>query len=91
MAPRLRLSINVLRVVRALTDAGPEDRYGYALMRATALPSGGLYPVLARLEAAGWVTPRPEADPPDGRPPRTYYDLTATGVAEAEQALAPFR
>ena len=56
----------------------------------TGLRRGALRPVLARLEAAGWVTSRWEAgDAADGgRPPRRRYRLTADGVAPARRALA---
>jgi PadR family transcriptional regulator len=63
-------------------------RYGYDLMKAAGLPSGTLYPMLARLQDEGLVTSEWEpsaADP--GRPPRKYYQLTGEGVRIARREL----
>lgn len=66
------------------------DRYGYDLMKATKLPSGTLYPMLARLEADGlvtsaWEKPRQDAG---GRPPRKFYKLSGEGLRVARLELA---
>jgi PadR family transcriptional regulator, regulatory protein PadR len=65
-------------------------RHGYDLMQAAGLPSGTLYPMLARLRDQGLVTSRWEPRPADGpgRPPRTYYQLTAEGTRAARAGLA---
>jgi PadR family transcriptional regulator len=63
-------------------------RHGYDLMKAAGLPSGTLYPMLARLQDEGLVTSEWEpsgADP--GRPPRKYYQLTDEGVRIARREL----
>ena len=57
-------------------------------MKAARLPSGTLYPLLARLEqqklvASGWETPQQE-----GQRPRKYYRLTGEGVRVARLELA---
>jgi PadR family transcriptional regulator PadR len=55
----------------------------------TGLGLGALRPVLARLEAVGWVTSRWEATAADAvRPSRRRYRLAPDGVAPARQALA---
>lgn len=59
-------------------------------MKATRLPSGTLYPMLARLQQEGlvdsqWEDQRPAAA---GRPPRKYYRLTAEGTRVARLELA---
>jgi DNA-binding PadR family transcriptional regulator len=66
------------------------ERYGLQLMQATGLPSGTLYPILVRLERAGWVESRWEQTDPsaDGRPKRRYYRLTADGAVEARREVA---
>jgi PadR family transcriptional regulator, regulatory protein PadR len=58
--------------------------YGYDLMKAAKLPSGTLYPMLARLQQDGLVDAEWEAQREDagGRPPRKYYRLTADVRAE---------
>jgi PadR family transcriptional regulator PadR len=65
-------------------------RYGYDLMKAAKLPSGTLYPMLARLQQDGLVDSEWEAQREDagGRPPRRYYRLTAEGLRVARLELA---
>ena len=87
MAPRMTTS--VLKVAAALLADPAAERYGLQLMQATGLPSGTLYPILVRLERAGWVEARwEEADPAaEGRPARRYYRLTADGAVEARREV----
>jgi PadR family transcriptional regulator, regulatory protein PadR len=78
------------RVLRVLVADPAAPHYGYDLMKATRLPSGTLYPMLARLQREGlvdsqWEDQRPEAG---GRPPRKYYRLTAEGARVARFELA---
>jgi DNA-binding PadR family transcriptional regulator len=62
-------------------------------MKAAKLPSGTLYPMLARLQQEGLVDSEwePQRHDAGGRPPRKYYQLTAEGarVARLELARAP--
>jgi PadR family transcriptional regulator, regulatory protein PadR len=85
-----RMTTSVLKVVAALLAAADTERYGLQLMQDTGLPSGTLYPILVRLERAGWVASRwEEADPAaEGRPNRRYYTLTADGATEARREVA---
>ena len=79
------------RVLAAFLADPAEPRYGYDLMRAARLPSGSLYPLLARLQDEGLVASRWEpAGQAGGRPPRRYYQLTEDGirVARLERAAA---
>jgi PadR family transcriptional regulator PadR len=46
----------VLRVVAVLLTDITVDRYGMDLIQDTGLASGTLYPILVRLERAGWVS-----------------------------------
>jgi len=76
------------RVLTALLADPAAPRYGYDLMKAARLPSGTLYPLLARLEhqklvASAWETPQH-----DGQRPRKYYQLTAEGIRVARLELA---
>ncbi len=88
MAPRMTTS--VLKVAAALLADPAAERYGLQLMQATGLPSGTLYPILVRLERAGWVESRWEQTDPaaEGRPARRYYRLTPDGVVEARREVA---
>ncbi|MCA2216793.1 PadR family transcriptional regulator [Jidongwangia harbinensis] len=85
-----RMTMSVLKVVAALLADPTADRYGLQLMQDTGLPSGTLYPILVRLERAGWVESRWEDIDPaaEGRPSRRYYRLTADGAIEARREVA---
>lgn len=67
--------------------------YGFDIMGVTRLPSGTVYPLLRRLEAAGLVASRWEdeaAAHAEGRPARRYYEATGPGraaLAEARERL----
>ncbi|MCW3814199.1 PadR family transcriptional regulator [Micromonospora sp. DR5-3] len=89
----MRMTIPVAKVLSALLADAEAPRYGLDLMKLTGLPSGTLYPVLHRLQAAGWLAADwEEVDPATaGRPARRYYLLTAEGVHAARQALAELR
>ena len=76
------------RVLGAFLADPAAPRYGYDLMKAARLPSGTLYPLLARLEreklvASAWETPQHE-----GQRPRKYYQLTGEGIRVARLELA---
>lgn len=85
----VRVTAGVARVLAALLEDPASDRYGLDLMKATGMPSGTLYPILARLRKAGWVGAEWETPDPDAaRPARRYYRLTPDGVAAARQGVA---
>jgi PadR family transcriptional regulator PadR len=72
-------------------------RYGYEVMDATGLPSGTVYPALRRLENAGLLESRVEADEEafaNQRPARRYYELRSEGdrfLAEATERFTLLR
>ena len=75
------------RVLGAFLADPAAPRYGYDLMKAARLPSGTLYPLLARLEhqklvASAWETRQ------EGQRPRKYYQLTGEGIRIARLELA---
>jgi PadR family transcriptional regulator PadR len=80
-----RMTTPVLKVIAALLADADGEHYGLELMQETGLPSGTLYPILLRLDRAGWVTSRWERLDPvvEGRPNRRYYRLTGEGAAVA--------
>ena len=84
------MTIAVARVLRAFLDDVSKPRYGYDLMRETGYPSGKLYPILARLQKAGWLEREREAIDPavERRPARTLYRLSSAGAVAARQELA---
>ena len=86
----MKLTAALERVLRAFLSDPAAHRYGYDLMKAAKLPSGTLYPMLARLQLEGlvaseWETPAADAG---GRPPRKYYRLTGEGLRVARLELA---
>ncbi|MGW5254015.1 PadR family transcriptional regulator [Streptomyces sp. NPDC004012] len=68
---------------------GPEKLYGLKIAQGTGLMTGTVYPILARLEKAGWVTSAWETDEgPDVRGARRrFYQLTPMGREQARAAL----
>ena len=87
---RIRVTISVAQVLAVLLEDPQAERYGLELMRATGQPSGTLYPILTRLQEAGWVRADWEQIDPSvaGRPARRYYRLTAEGALAARTELA---
>jgi PadR family transcriptional regulator, regulatory protein PadR len=80
------LSYNAAVVLQALANG---HGYGFEIMRATDLPSGTVYPLLRRLEAASLVASRWEdalRARDEGRPPRRYYEPTPDGRAQLAEA-----
>jgi PadR family transcriptional regulator PadR len=90
MPSEIRVTAAVAMVLAAFLEDPGADRYGLDLMRATGQPSGTLYPILLRLQRAGWVVAEWEdVDPAEaGRPARRYYRLSADGVVSARTAVA---
>jgi DNA-binding PadR family transcriptional regulator len=84
----VKLTAPLERVLRVFLDDPAEPRYGYDLMKAAALPSGTLYPLLSRLESRGMVTSAWETPQEEGQRPRRYYQLTGEGVRVARLELA---
>jgi DNA-binding PadR family transcriptional regulator len=80
MAGRTRaMSGTTVAVLQALADG---VSYGFDIMDTAGLPSGTVYPILARLEARGlagseWEDPAAHRE--EGRPARKYYHITAAG------------
>lgn len=89
MAP-LRMTLTAQLVLRALLADPGREMYGREVMQAASLASGTVYPILARLEAEGWVSGRDEVidKHAEGRPARRYYKLTESGIENAGAAMA---
>lgn len=87
----LRMTLQTQLVLRALLDEPAQQRYGLELCDLVGLPSGTIYPILARLERVGWVDSvweDPAAHEQAGRPRRRFYRLTPDGADQARAALA---
>ena len=83
------MTLQTLRVLAVLMERPTIGRYGLEIARAAGLTPGTLYPILARLERAGWLESEWEAADPhqEGRPRRRYYQLTGVGLHQARHAL----
>ena len=66
-------------------------QHGYALMKATGLASGTLYPLLMRLSDEGLVDSRWQESEIRGRPPRHAYRITVAGLRRLAEAGAERR
>jgi DNA-binding PadR family transcriptional regulator len=85
----VRVTVAVARVLREFVADASAPRYGYELMQLTGFASGKLYPILARLQQAGWVSrEREDIDSVRvGRPARYLYRLTPRGAEAAWSEL----
>lgn len=88
-----RMTGPTLAVLRLYLTAPGAERSGAEISKATKVGAGTLYPMLARLEEAGWFTSDWESiDPREaGRPRRRFYRLTGLGETRARAALAPLQ
>lgn len=87
----MRLTYPTALVLQALLHG---HHHGFDIMDATGLPSGTVYPILRRLDAEGLVKSRWEKEGlarREQRPPRRYYELTATGRVTAREAAGRYR
>lgn len=87
--PAPRMTVPTQLVLQELLTDPARELYGLELGRAAGLHSGTVHPILARLEALGWVVSRWEDVDPRAasRPPRRYYRLTPEGARAARAAL----
>jgi DNA-binding PadR family transcriptional regulator len=84
-----RMTAQTLKVLGALMSSGLEMLSGAEIARSTKLASGTLYPILFRLEQAGWLESQWEQDDPHkmGRPRRRLYKITGAGAKNAKAAF----
>jgi PadR family transcriptional regulator, regulatory protein PadR len=77
----VRMSLQTLRVLEAFLENPTEQLSGAAVHQRCGIASGTLYPILLRLESAGWFVSKWESIDPSsvGRPRRRLYRLTTTG------------
>jgi len=79
-----KATVDVLEVLLG-TD---EPRWGLEIIKLTGRPSGSVYPLLDRLERAGWVTSSWDDDAERRGPRRRMYLLTPEGAVEARRVVA---
>ncbi len=85
----VRLTQPTLKVLRFLLERPRDAHSGAEISKQTNVGSGTLYPMLARLEIAGWLHSEWEAIDPrqEGRPRRRFYRLNGVGYRNAHAAL----
>ncbi len=85
----LELTPKMAAVLKVFLESPEQPRYGFELMRLTGQPSGTLYPILAKLEQAGWLTGGKEDIDPStvGRPPRRFYRINGAAARAAHNQL----
>lgn len=83
------MTLAVQRVLHAMLEDPMAHHYGLALCKRTNILAGTLYPILHRLEVAGWIVGAWEdLDQSEAsRPRRHYYQLTGFGAAAARDAI----
>jgi PadR family transcriptional regulator PadR len=88
----LRISLQTLRVLEAFLENPAEPLAGAEVHKRSRIASGTLYPILLRLESAGWFVSQWESNDPSslGRPRRRLYRLTSTGLRRASEVFASF-
>ena len=64
---------------------------GSALSVASKLASGSLYPILIRLEKAGWIKSDWEGGEAGTKPRRRLYSMTGLGTRRARQEATEWR
>jgi PadR family transcriptional regulator, regulatory protein PadR len=87
-----RMSLQTLRVLEVFLENPTAQLSGADVHQGCGLASGTLYPILLRLESAGWFTSQWESIDPSsaGRPRRRLYRLTYTGLKRAGEIFASF-
>jgi PadR family transcriptional regulator, regulatory protein PadR len=88
----VRISLQTLRVLESFLENPLAHMSGADVHQRCAIASGTLYPILLRLEGAGWLVSRWESIDPSvaGRPRRRLYRLTSTGLRRASEVFASF-
>ena len=86
------MSLQTLRALEAFLENPADPLSGADVHKRSGLASGTLYPILLRLESAGWFVSKWESIDPSsaGRPRRRLYRLTPSGLARASEVFASF-
>lgn len=90
MDPLSRITPATLDVLAVLLQSS-EATWGLAVIKASGRPAGSVYPILERLERAGWVRSEWGDEPERPGPRRRYYELSADGAQTARALIAARR
>jgi len=85
----IRITGPLLRVLQEFLSKPTQELSGADIAQATKLASGTLYPLLKRLEDAGWLTSEWEDVQPHavGRPRKRLYTVTGLGISKAKATI----
>ncbi len=86
----VRLTMATQTVVLTLLDHAVDTEtevYGLEICHTAGLKGGVVYPILHRLERAGWLSSRLGAPGDSGGQRRRYYRFTRDGRRQARQRL----
>jgi PadR family transcriptional regulator, regulatory protein PadR len=88
----VRMSLQTMRVLDAFLSGPHDELAGADVARRGHIASGTLYPILLRLESAGWLVSRWERIDPslEGRPRRRLYRMTPSGLRRTSEVFATF-
>ena len=90
MDPLSRITEATVAVLEVLSQSD-EPCWGLLIIKSSGKPAGSVYPILDRLESAGWVTSSWEDDSARSGPRRRYYELTESGASAAAAAIRKVR
>ncbi|WP_375388453.1 helix-turn-helix transcriptional regulator [uncultured Amnibacterium sp.] len=74
-------------VLRVLIEDDDRGIWGLLVIKRTGRPAGSVYPILERLEGAGWVSSTWETATERRGPRRRLYELSPDGRAAAAGVL----
>lgn len=90
MQPLSRVTAATVDVLASLLDAAGTATWGLRVIKQSSRPPGTVYPILDRLERAGWVESKWEDDDARPGPRRRLYELTAGGASAARSTVSTF-
>ncbi|WP_205718269.1 PadR family transcriptional regulator [Actinomadura sp. WMMA1423] len=79
--PKIRMTTPTRLVLDVLIASAEDPPWGYRICEEAGIGSGTVYPILERLEQAGWIEGEWERGQPEDRPRRRFYRLTNVGRA----------
>ena len=90
MEPLSRVTGATIDVLACLVES-TDSTWGLQIIKAAGRPAGTVYPILERLERAGWVSSAWDDSDERPGPRRRLYRLTVEGLPAASEAVAAFR
>lgn len=86
-----RITGATLDVAQVLLETDRE-LHGFAIAQSAGKPTGSVYPILARMEEAGWLESHWETEhPQQGKPRRRFYSLSKTGRTSVRRVMTERR